>query len=461
MADDDDILLASLGDVAERIRRRALSPVELTEAVLARIERLDPTLHAFVTVTPERARAAAREAESAVANGRWRGPLHGIPVSVKDLFDVRGVRTTAGSRFLADHVAALDSAVTERLEAAGAVLIGKANLHEFAYGTTSDSSIAGAVGNPRSRAHIPGGSSGGSAAAVAAGLGFASIGTDTGGSVRIPAACCGVVGLKPSFGRISRFGLFPLAPSLDHVGPLTRTVADAALLLTALAGRDPRDPATLAPLAPLGPIARGAEGLRIGVLESTFADSASEVATAVTVALDRLRAAGATPRSISLAHLEAARHAAFVLLFSESLATHLARFRAEPERFFPDVRARFERALPLTAADVVRARADRDALVAELDAVFREVDVIVGPTLPTGAARCGAAQVSVDGRPVDVAVANTLFTREWNLTGCPALSVPCGQTSEHLPIGMQIAGALGGEAAVLRAGIAYQEDQPE
>ncbi|RIL07386.1 MAG: Asp-tRNA(Asn)/Glu-tRNA(Gln) amidotransferase GatCAB subunit A [Proteobacteria bacterium] len=452
------MLLAPLAEVAERLRTRRLSPVELTAAVLARIERLDPALRAFVTVTPERALAAAREAESAIASGRWRGPLHGVPVSLKDLFDVRGVRTSAGSRFLAEHVAQDDSAVAARLEAAGAVLVGKANLHEFAYGTTCDSTIAGAIRNPWKRDAIPGGSSGGSGAAVAAGLGFASIGTDTGGSVRIPAACCGVVGLKPTFGRISRHGLVPLAPSLDHVGPLTRTVHDAALVFAALAGHDPRDPDSLAaPVPDLAQAAgRGVRGLRLGILDTTLESASSEVAAAVGVAAERLRGAGAELRRVSLATLESVRHAAFVMLFAESLATHRARFESEPERFFPDVRARFERALPLSAVDYVAALEARRAGAAEALRALAEVDALVTPTLPTGAAPCGATQVAVDERAVDVAVANTLYTREWNVLGFPALSVPCGFTGDGLPIGMQLVARPCDEATLVRAGAEYQ-----
>ncbi len=449
----------SLAEVSGVIRRRDVSARVLTESVLARIAAVEPRLNAFTIVTAEEALAAARQADDEIAAGRWRGPLHGVPVSVKDIFDQLGMRTTAASRFLADAAPSrADSGVVARLRAAGAVLIGRTNLHEFALGGTSQTSHFGPVRNPWNPHRIPGGSSGGSGAAVAAGMGFASIGTDTGGSIRIPAACCGVVGLKPTFGRVSRHGLIPLADSLDHAGPLARTVEDAAIVLAAIAGHDPRDPRSADVPAEryADAIEHGVRGLRIGVLEACLAEADPEVSAAIRTAVRGLEDAGAAVRPMALDLLDAARDAVVVVLGVESAAVHRDRLRDHPDWFGADVRERLLRGQALPAADYERALSLRAAFRAQLGRAFEQVDVLLTPMLLVGAPPIDAATVSIDGRDVDALRAITANTREWNLAGLPAVSVPCGFTADGLPIALQIVGRAFGEATVLRAARAHE-----
>ena len=453
----------SLVEVSGLIRSREVSPVEVTRDVLARVADVEPELNAFITVLADEALAAAHRAEADIGAGRWRGPLHGIPVSVKDLFHARGVRTTAGSRFLADAPAsAVDSAVVERLRDAGAVLIGKTNLHEFAYGTTSQTSHFGPVRNPWDRTRIPGGSSGGSGAAVAAGMGFASIGTDTGGSIRIPAACCGVVGLKPTFGRVSRHGLVPLAASLDHAGPLARTVEDVALVLASIAGHDPRDPASAAVAAEsfAARLDDGVRGLRIGILDGPLAEADAEVAEAVAAAVRGLVEAGADAISTSLPLLAEARAAVVVVLAVEATAVHHDRLREHPDWFGADVRERLLRGYTFSAVDYGRALELRCAFRQAVDQAFERVHVLVSPMLPVGAPPIGAASVPINDGTIDVLRATTANTREWNFLGLPAVSVPCGFTAARLPIGIQIVGPAFAESTVLRVARAHERRMP-
>jgi len=449
----------SLAEVSDLVRRREVSPVEVTRDVLDRIAAIEPQLNAFITVTADDALAAARRAEDEIAAGRWRGPMHGIPVSVKDLFDVAGVRTTAASRVLADAApSSEDSAVVQRLREAGAIIVGKNNLHEFAYGATSQTSHFGPVRNPWDPSRLAGGSSGGSGAAVAAGMSFASIGTDTGGSIRIPSACCGVVGLKPTFGRVSRHGLLPLASSLDHVGPLTRTVEDAALVLGAIAGHDPRDPASANVPVPAfrDGLERGARGLRVGVLETRVAEADAEVASAVRRALQSLAAAGADVRPVSLALLNDARAAVVGVLAAEATVSLEEHLRAHPDWFGADVRDRLVRGQQVPAIDYVRAFEVRRRFQHEVEQAFEYVDVLASPMVLVGAPPVGATEVPLNGGTIDVLRAMTANTREWNLLGLPAMSVPCGFTSAGLPIGLQIVGPAFAESTVLRAARAHE-----
>jgi aspartyl-tRNA(Asn)/glutamyl-tRNA(Gln) amidotransferase subunit A len=449
----------SLAEASALIRRREVSPVEVTSDVLERIAAVEPKLNAFITVMTDDALGAARQAEHEIGAGRWRGPLHGIPVSVKDLFDVAGARTTAASRFLADApLSTEDAGVVARLRAAGAVIVGKTNLHEFAYGTTSQTSHFGPVRNPWDASRIPGGSSGGSGAAVAAGMGFTSIGTDTGGSIRIPAACCGVVGLKATFGRVSRYGLVPLASSLDHAGPLTRTVEDAALVLAAIAGHDARDPGSAdVPLPPLGDdLDRGVHGLRLGVLAARVAEADAEVAAAVQQAVDDLASAGAEVRPLSLELLDAARAAVAGVLAAEATTSLHDRLREHPDWFGADVRERLVRGQQVSAVDYLLAFELRRAFRHEVEQAFQRVDVLVSPMLPVGAPPIGADTVPINDGVIEVLRANTANSREWNFLGLPAISVPCGFTSAGLPIGLQIVGPAFDEATVLRVARAHE-----
>lgn len=449
----------SLEKLATLLRERKLSPVELTQATLARIEKENPALNAYLTPLPEPALEQAREAEQAISAGKYRGPLHGIPVSVKDLFYTRGVRTTVGSKIFANLVPDHDAAVVERLRNAGAVLVGKTHLHELAYGITNNNPHYGPARNPWRTSQIPGGSSGGSAAAVAAALCTVSLGSDTGGSIRIPAAFCGVVGLKPTFGRVSRWGVVPLGWSLDTVGPLARTVWDAAAMLQAIAGPDPRDEhcATTAPPDYLRDINRGIHGLAVGVPENYFFDRLSlDVERALRAALKKLEELGARLERVRLPGIAAATDLSRVILLAEAAALHQKHLRSRRQDIGADVRALLEQGECILATDYLNAQRARRHFIAELDAVFRKVATLVTPTTPVTAAAIGETTVRVNGEVEDVRLASTRLVRAFNLAGVPIVSVPCGFDHRGLPIGLQIVGKPFDEATVLRVGYAYE-----
>ena len=361
-----DLAFASIAELAAQLANKEISPVEVTEAALARIEQLEPQLNAFITVTAESARHAARAAEAAILAGHYHGPLHGIPVAIKDLYATRGVATTFGSPLYADWVPDFDAAAVEQLKRAGAVLLGKTNLHELAYGSTSANAHYGAVHNPWRLDHHPGGSSGGSSAVVAAGMAYGAMGSDTGASIRQPAACTGIVGIKPTFGRLSKFGALPLAWSQDHAGPLTRTVRDAALMLQVLAGHDPRDPSSVARPVPdfTAQIDRGIEGRRIGVARAFFfEDCAADVVAAVDVALGVLEELGAVVEEMALPDMDAAYTIGTVTIAIEGAAFHAADLRERPELFSEELRAGFELGGFYSGVDYVQAQRLRRQLM--------------------------------------------------------------------------------------------------
>ncbi len=399
------------------------------EDLLSRIERR-AELGAFITVTAEAALAQAAEAAEEIAAGRYRGPLHGIPVSLKDLIETRGIRTTCGSRILATHVPARDAAVAARLREAGAILIGKTALHEFAYGVTTDNPHFGPTRNPWHVGRIPGGSSGGSGAAVAAGLGPASLGTDTGGSIRIPAALCGVVGLKPSYGRVSRHGVFPLAWTLDHVGPLTRTVEDAALVLQAIAGADPGDPTTLGQDVPDfgAAVHRPVRGLRVGAPADAYHRvMAEDVRAAFEEALGVLRGLGIQLGEVRFPRPVEASIAHTAILMSEASSVHERWLRERPEDYGEDTRARLRRGQFVTATHYLRAQRTRALVREEVDGLLgASCAALVMPTTPCVAPAIGEETALVGGARYDVRDALTRMTRLGNLLGLPAITVPCG-----------------------------------
>jgi aspartyl-tRNA(Asn)/glutamyl-tRNA(Gln) amidotransferase subunit A len=449
---DDDLLFASIAELAPRLARRELSPVEVTDAALARIARLEPKLHAFITVTADSARAAARAAEAAIMAGHHLGPLHGIPVAIKDLYATKGVATTYGSPLFADWVPDFDAAAVERLERAGAVLLGKTNLHELAYGSTSANAHYGPVGNPWRPDHHPGGSSGGSAAAVAAGMAYAAMGSDTGASIRQPAACCNLVGIKPTFGRVSKFGALPLAWSQDHAGPLTRTAADAALVLQVLAGHDPRDPTSVARAVPdfSVSIGRGIRGKRIGVPRAFFFDDCDpEVSAAVDTAIAVLRELGATIEEMVLPDMAAAFTIGTITIVVEGAAYHATDLRERPELFSPELRASFELGGFYTGIDYVQAQRLRQHLMVETERALAGFDAIIMPTAPV-------PPTPIEDSPPEHAMLRPRNTMPFNVLGLPALSVPCGFTASGLPIGLQIAGKAFDEAAILGIAHAYE-----
>ena len=434
---------------------RKLSPVEVTREFLDRIQRLDPDLRCHITVTGERALAEARAAEAEIGRGDVRGPLHGVPVGIKDLIDVAGVRCTAGSKILAQHVPGADAFVAERLAAAGTVLLGKHNLHEFAYGVTNTNPHWGACRNPWDRERVPGGSSGGSAAALAAGMCALAVGTDSGGSIRIPAAACGVVGLKPTLGRVSRRGVFPLAWSLDHVGPMARTVEDTAVMLAALAGHDPGDPWCAA--RPSEDFTRdleaGVEGLRLGVPAPPYLEGITpEVAGAFDDALGSFERRGARRVSLDVGGLDRAYTAFHAILASEASAVHERWLRERPADYGEPTARALSMGFGIAAVDYVNARREQARVRETLAAMLAHADVIVTPTLSRTALAIGEP---ISREPAE---AWQRFLIPFNLAGLPALSIPCGFDPGGLPIGLQIAGRAFDEATVLRAGRALERE---
>ena len=462
---EDELALLSIEQAARLLRTRKLSPVALVQAALARAEQLQPCLNAFITLLAGKALQDARRAEGEIVRGCWRGPLHGIPVSLKDNFWTRGVRTTGGSRILADFIPAMDSTVARRLARAGAILIGKTNLHEFAYGVTSENPHYGVVHNPWAFDRMPGGSSGGSAAAVAAGVGFASVGTDTGGSIRIPAALCGIVGLKPTYGRVSCWGVIPLARSLDHVGPLARTVADAAILLGVIAGRDSRDPATKGP--PVPHYRRGLERrpkrLRLGRPRDYFFEHLDrEVQAAVAAAARKLERLGASIEEVSLPHVAGSLEFATQIALFEAAQFHVGEghFPARAKEYGEDVRQRLEQGMAVREADYLNALERRDEERQDFLAAFKHMDAILVPAVPIPAPRIGAKSVRIGGKEETVRSALVRLNRPANSCGLPAISVPCGFTRAGLPLGLQLIGKPWDELRLLQIAHAYEQATP-
>ncbi|MFF2073539.1 amidase [Kitasatospora sp. NPDC058162] len=449
----------SLTAAADAIRARRLSPVELVDSVLARIEEVEPHLGAYVTVTVEQARRAAAEAAHEAAHGRYRGPLHGIPMGLKDLIDVGGLATTASSRVRADHRATADSTVAARLTAAGAVLVGKTHTHEFAFGLTTPQTR-----NAWDRGRVAGGSSGGSAVAVAAGAATFALGTDTGGSIRVPAALNGVVGLKPTYGLVPRHGVTSLSWSLDHVGPITRTVEDAALVLTALAGHDPRDPASLS--VPAADYRPGADpdltGLRVGLPRNYYFDDVDpHVETAVRDAVGQVEALGAQVVEVDIPMTRYIKAVQWGLMVPEAAAYHERSLRTVPELYQEDVRILLEAGELMSAGDHLRAQRARTLMRAEWERLLEQVDVIAAPSVPMTAV--GADETTVgwpDGTVEGVSDAYVRLSAPANITGVPALTVPVGHDPAGLPIGMQLLGRPLGEPTLLRVGHAYERTRP-
>ena len=449
----------TLAGVARAIRARRVSPVEVTRTLLDRIERYDGRINSFITVLGAEAFKAARAAEREIQKGAYRGPLHGIPFAAKDLFLTRGVRTTCGSQILADFVPQEDATVVERLRAAGAILLGKLNMHEFAYGTTSVNPHYGPVRNPWDRERIAGGSSGGSAAALAASFALLTLGTDTGGSIRIPSALCGVCGLKPTYGRVSRHGAHPLCWSLDHVGPMARSVEDLAIALRAIAGHDPRDPASARARVPdYGrALRRDLKGVRVGLPRGLYFDRLQdEVRGAVNEAAGALRRLGARVQEVDVPGLADASTAAFITLFAEAASSLERWHRERPEDLGADVRGRLDVGAEVTATEYLKAQRVRRVARARFLRAFERVDVLVTPQLPITAPLMTEAHVTIDGTSEAVPAALTRFTRITNLVGLPSLSVPCGFSAAGLPIGLQVVGAPFDEPTVLRVGHAYE-----
>jgi aspartyl-tRNA(Asn)/glutamyl-tRNA(Gln) amidotransferase subunit A len=448
-----EICFSSISELGRMYRSKALSPVEATQAVLERIHRLDGRLNAFITVLDEQAIAQARQAEVELSAGHDRGPLHGVPVSLKDLIDTAGIRTTAASRIWRNRVPDRSATVAQRLDQAGAILLGKCNLLEFAYGIVHPD--YGQCNNAWEPGRTAGGSSSGSASSVAAGMGWGSIGTDTGGSIRIPASYCGVVGLKPTYGRVSRHGIFPLSWSLDHAGTLTRTVEDAAILLGVIAGYDSLDPGSSNSPVPnyRSALTIDVRGLRLGVLEQHMSgsDLHAGVAEAAWKAVSELEKAGMVVKNINLPSLPQADSALLLAILPESALVHENWLRKCPQDYAEMTRQQLELGVLISAIDYLRAQQYRSRLLGELLSAFQEVDVLVNPTVaweapkedPTVAAGEGAAEARRTG--------------PFNLTGLPAISLPCGLGEDGLPLGLQVIGAPFAEPTVLHVAHAYEQ----
>lgn len=449
----------TISTLAKAIAKKELSPVEVVRAYLERIEAYDRKVNAFITVLNDQALKSARRAEKEILRGRYLGPLHGIPFAAKDLFFVKGIRTTCGAKILTDFVPHYSAAVIERLSAAGAILLGKLNMHEFANGPTSVNPHYGPVHNPWDLKRISGGSSGGSAAALAASFAPLTLGTDTGGSIRIPAALCGITGLKPTYGRISRYGVYPLSWSLDHPGPMARTTKDVALAMTVLAGHDPRDPVTSAVPVPnyVRALSGGIDGIRVGVPAGYYFQSLdAEVRSSVKKAVDDLGRLGASVRSLVIPRLEEAAMASSIIIFSEMAAAlekwHLTRARDLGD----DVRARLNQGAAISAPLYLKAQRYRRMIREDFAAAFKNVDVIVTPQLPITAPLIGQKTVSFGEQEEPVNMALTRLTRITNLVGVPCLSVCCGFSSAGMPIGLQIATKPFSEGMALKVGHAYE-----
>ena len=455
----DELTGLTIETAARLVRGRKVSAVELTSATLERMAALD-RLKAFITETPELAMTQARRADRELAKGAYRGPLHGIPVSLKDLYWTKGIRTTAGSRILGDFIPKEDATATARLARAGAVLVGKANLHEFAIGATTENPFYGTCHNPWHFDYIPGGSSGGSAAAVAAGLGLASLGSCTGGSIRIPAAFCGIVGLKPTYGVVPRTGIVPNSSSLDHGGPLTRTAADAALVLEAIAGPDGRDPSAVVTRLPRASTARrrSLKGLRVGVPTNYYFDIVDpEVESLVRAAIAELRKLGARIVPVQVPDVEHCLDACVVVAWSECTNVHRRWLVERPQDYGADTLEYLTGALAFRGTDYVQAQRVRARIRHSLAGVFQKVDVLVSPTGVLTASRIGQSVFKLGGRSVPVLSVMARITCIANLTGEPAVSVPCGFTRAGLPVGMQVHGPLMSDMKVLGVAHAYEQ----
>jgi aspartyl-tRNA(Asn)/glutamyl-tRNA(Gln) amidotransferase subunit A len=445
---DTELKKLTLAGAVQMIAARKTSSKELTAAVLSRIERLNPEMRAFITVMKEESLE------------RCGPPLQGVPLSVKDLYDTKGVRTTAGSKVFAERIPEGNATAVQKLKDAGAVIAGKTNLHEFAFGVTTVNPHYGTARNPWDRERIAGGSSGGSASAVAMGMGFGSLGSDTGGSIRIPASLCGIVGLKPTYGRVSLRGVVPLAWSMDHPGPLTRTVEDAAMLMEIIAGYDPLDPYSRNVGVPhyTGALTGNITGVRVGIPSNYFfEDLAPAVEAGIQRALRDLEGLGTKMVPVDLPGIPIHRATWLQIASPEAYSFHEIYLQTHGALYGADVRARLEAGRVLLSIDYVRAQRARMLMKEQCKRLFDRIDVIVTPTVPIPAPRIEDLQKPW-GKGSETTVASLArFTRFFNIVGLPAISIPCGFTSDGLPIGMQIAGKAFDESTVLRVAHAYEQ----
>ena len=456
-----DLVYASATELARLIAGKQVSPVEVVRAHLERITSLDGSLKSFITVTADAALAAAHEAEAAVTGGRPLGPLHGVPLGLKDLYDTAGVLTTGGSKILAQRVPTADATVVRRLREAGMIVLGKLNMVEFAYGPEGRNPHYGHARNPWGAAthRMAGGSSSGSGVAVAAGLVPVALGSDTGGSIRIPCSLCGLTGIKPTYGRVSRAGVLPLSWSMDHVGPMTRHAADSALVLGAMAGYDAADPTTSVLPVPdyMAALTGDVRGVRVGLLRSFFLDGAApDVRSAVETAARALEKAGAIVDEVALPGVRHVAAGALAVVATEAMTYHAAWLRTRRGDYDPDVSTRLMAGTFVTGVHYVRGQQARALIRREIDDALARRDVLLAPATPITAPGIDEWQTTLGDGPSEIRSALIRFTRPFNFSGHPACSLPCGFSTDGLPIGMQIVGRPFDEATVLRVGDAYQ-----
>lgn len=459
------ILDLPLTELSDRIKTRIVSPRELTEVALERVAEADPEINAFVTVTADTARQQAAEAETAIVRGDYRGPLHGIPFAAKDLYETAGILTTASSQVRQNYVPRQNAAVIDRLRKAGMILIGKTETHEFAYGALTLQS-----GNPWDTTRTAGGSSGGSAAAVAVGCVHVALGTDTGGSIRVPAALCGTVGLKPTFGRVSRYGIVSLSWSLDHAGPLTRNVIDSAHLLDAITGYDSRDPASVdlssrpSALDTANSARARVTNLRVGVPSNFFTERVNDAVTeAFDQSIERLSSLGARLITVSIPDAQPTDRMGVLhrtIFVPEMSAYHMAEMRASPDLFTDEVRTANEIGEAIFAVDYINAQRWRSKLRGSWRQLFRDIDVLITPTTPDTAISRADPQLRWPDGTIEGGEGYLRFTNPINLIGLPALQIPNGFTTMGLPIGMQIIGRPFDETTLFNVGLALEETTP-
>lgn len=461
MVNQYKIVELSLAEASKKIRNKEISPMELYDASITRIREVNPELTAYISIYEQNARKVAEETEKQISNGEYLGPLQGIPISLKDNIAMKGLNTTAGSKVLENWKPNEDATVVEKLKNAGTNIIGKTHLHEFAWGITSINPKFGTARNPWDTTRTPLGSSGGSGAAVAARTTFGALGTDTGGSVRAPSSINGIVGIRPTIGRVSNYGVIPLAWSMDTVGPMARTVEDCAIMFNALAGYDPKDSGSSKTSVPdyTKDIDKGIEGLKIGVVPNYFFKNVQEsVLKAYKSALSKLEELGAHIEEVNIASIEESRNAQLIVNTAEPSVYHQKWLREQPENYGDDVRQLLEVGEMYLASHYIQAQRYRSLLHHEFMEAFKDVDVFISPTLPFTATKIGDEKVTINGKEEDVLPAFMQFTSVPGMAGMPALSLPCGFDDNGLPIGMQVMGKPFDEETLFMTGNAYQKE---
>ncbi len=453
-----DLHRLSISEVSKLIKAKKVSPVELTRNSLDRIQKFNPQLNAFIAVYEEDALKQARSAEREIGRGNYRGKLHGVPIAIKDNLYFAGKVTTMGSKIHKDFVSDFDATAVVKLRESGAIFLGKTNMHEYALGATTDNPYYGTCRNPWDLSRIPGGSSGGSAAAVAAFLAYGALGSDTSGSIRVPAAACGLVGFKPTYGRVSKYGCFPEAWTLDHVGPLTRTVQDSAIMLDAISGYDSSDPTSLNVANPklANKVSADLTGVVIGVEEEFFFEFVDhEVEKMVRATIEMLRRRGAKIKKVKIPSLKDAFWALTIIDTSETTAVHQPTMKTRAQDYGDDVRFLIECGYLPTAVDYLQALQLRRLIQKEVDHVFGEIDVLLAPTLPSKTPKVGELTSVINGKSVDTIETCMHNVGPGNLLGLPSISMPCGLL-EGIPVGIEIIGAAGDEHSVLNVGRAIE-----